>query len=75
MQVILHSIAIWGNYAMYSIVMYQCNKVYSHFELYEMDVLKYKIRCGNKTKFTFRQNKNSSISLSVALKVKKIGLM
>ena len=57
---------------MYSIVMYQCNKVYSHFKRYVMDVLKYKIGCGNKT---FRLNKNSLISSSVALKVKKIGLM
>ena len=38
---------------MYSIVMYQCNKVYSHFESYEMDVLKYKSGCGKKTKITF----------------------
>ena len=56
---------------MYSIVMYQCNKVYSNFERYEMDVLKYKIECCNKTKITFRLNKNSPISLSVALRVKK----
>ena len=55
---------------MYSIVMYQCNNVYSHFECYEMDVLKYKIGCGNKTKITFRLTKNSPISSSVALKVK-----
>ena len=48
---------------MYSIVLYQCNNVYSHFECYEMDVLKYKIECGNKTKITFRLNKNSPISL------------
>ena len=60
---------------MYSIVMYQCNKVYSHFECYEMDVLKYKIGCGNKTKITFRLNKNSPISSSVALRVKKKRLM
>ena len=32
-----------------------------------MDVLKYKIGCGNKTKITFRLNKNSPISSSVAL--------
>ena len=49
---------------MYSIVMHQCNKVYSHFECYEMDVLKYKIGYGNKTKITFRINKNSSIPSS-----------
>ena len=55
---------------MYSIVMYQCTKVYSHFECYEMDVLKYKIGCGNKTKITFRLNKNSPISSSVALRIK-----
>ena len=60
---------------MYSIVMYQCNKVYSHFERYEMDVLKYNIGCGNKTKITFRLNKNSPISSSVALRVNKIRLM
>ena len=56
---------------MYSIVMYQCNKVYSHFEHYEMDVLKYTIGCGNKTKITFRLNKNTPISSSVALRLKK----
>ena len=55
---------------MYSIGMYQCNKVYSHFDCYEMDVLKYKIGCGNKTKIAFRRNKNSPISSSVALRVK-----
>ena len=55
---------------MYTIVMYQCNNVYSHFECYEMDVSKYKIGCANKTKITFRLNKNSPISSSVALKVK-----
>ena len=57
---------------MYSIVMYQCNKVYSHFECYEMDVLKYKIGCGNKTKITFRLNKNSDfIKCSTQGKKKK----
>ena len=60
---------------MYSIVIYQCNKVYTHFERYEMDVLQYKIGCGNKTKITFRLNKNSPISSSVALRAKKIGLI
>ena len=50
----------------------QCNKVYSDFECYEMDVLKYKIGPGNKTKITFRLNKNYPIS---SLRVKKIGLM
>ena len=51
------------------------HKIYSHFECYEMDVLKYKIGCCNKTKITFRLNKNSPISSSVALRIKKIGLM
>ena len=59
---------------MYSIAMYQSNKVYSHFECYEIDLLKYKIGCGNKTKITFRLNKNSPISLSVVFRG-KIGLM
>ena len=39
-----------------------------------MDVLKYKIGRGNKTKITFRLNKNSPTSSSVSLKVKKKGL-
>ena len=59
-----------GNFAMYSIEMYQCNKVYSHFECYEMDVLKCKIGCGIKTKLKFRLNK-TPISSSVALRVKE----
>ena len=51
-------------------------KIYSHFECYEMDVLKYKIGCGNKTKITFRLNKNSSISSSVySTQGKKLGFM
>ena len=35
-----------------------------------MEVLKYKIGCGNKTKITFRLNKNSPDSSRVALRVK-----
>ena len=48
---------------------YQWNKIYSHFECYEMDVLKYIIGCSNKTKITFRLNKNCYF-ISVALRVK-----
>ena len=60
---------------MYSIVMYQCNKVYSHFECYDMDVLKYKIGCGNKTKITFRLNKKLTYFIKCSTQGKKIGLM
>ena len=61
-----------GNFAMYSIEMYQCNKVYSHFECYEMDVLKCKIGCGIKTKLKFRLNKTLLFhQVYIALRVKE----
>ena len=62
-----------GHITQHSYVGKLCNVQYINvpFECYEMDVLKYKIVCGNKTKLTFRLNKNSPISSSVALRVKK----
>ena len=77
---VLYIIFIHSHITQHSYIGKLCNVQYSnvpvqqslsHFECYEMDVLKYKIGCGNKTKITFRLNKNSPISSSVALRVKK----